>query len=70
MDEVSIDSMIALAEEALGYAEEEFRRAVLKLFRVLYWFIGVDVRKPQTPPNTSIQRYKLQPKHHIETSPR
>jgi hypothetical protein len=28
MDEVSIDSMIALAEEVLGYAEEEFRRAL------------------------------------------
>jgi hypothetical protein len=44
--------------------------AVLKLFQVLYWLIEVDVRKPQTPPNTSIQRYKLQPKHNIETSPR
>jgi len=28
MDEGSVDSMIALAEEALGYAEEEFRRAL------------------------------------------
>jgi hypothetical protein len=28
MDEVSVDSMIALAEEVLGYAEEEFRRAL------------------------------------------
>jgi len=32
-------------------------------------FIGVDVRKPQTPPYTSIQKYKLQPKHSTETSP-
>jgi hypothetical protein len=47
-----------------------FIGAVLNLFQVLYWFIGVDVRKPQTPPNTSIQKYKLQPKHNIETSPR
>jgi len=44
--------------------------AVLKLFQVLYWFIEVDVRKPQTPPYTSIQKYKPQPKHDIETSPR
>jgi hypothetical protein len=44
--------------------------AVLNLFQVLYWFIEVDVRKPQIPPYTSIQRYKLQPKHDIETSPR
>ena len=43
--------------------------AVLNLFQVLYWFIGVGVRKPQIPPYTSIQRYKLQPKHDIETSP-
>jgi HEPN domain-containing protein len=28
MDEGSVDSMIALAEEVLGYAEEEFRRAL------------------------------------------
>jgi hypothetical protein len=49
MDEGSVDSMIALAEEALGYAEEEFRRAVLNLFRVLYWFIGVDVGKTSNP---------------------
>jgi secreted Zn-dependent insulinase-like peptidase len=28
MDEGSVDSMIAIAEEVLGYAEEEFRRAL------------------------------------------
>ncbi|MFZ8788286.1 MAG: PaREP1 family protein [Acidilobaceae archaeon] len=28
MDEGSVDSMIALAEEVLGYAEEEFRKAL------------------------------------------
>jgi len=49
MNEGSVDSMIALAEEVLGYAEEEFRRAVLKLFRVLYWLIGVDVGKTSNP---------------------
>ena len=49
MNEGSVDSMIALAEEALGYAEEEFRRAVLKLFRVLYWLIEADVGKTSNP---------------------
>jgi MoaA/NifB/PqqE/SkfB family radical SAM enzyme len=46
---------------------QAYSTAFLKLFQVLYWFIEVDVRKLQTPPYTSIQKYKLQSKHYIET---
>jgi dihydrodipicolinate synthase/N-acetylneuraminate lyase len=36
MDEVSIDGIIALAEEVLGHAEEEFRRALKTKDILLY----------------------------------